>query len=105
MRDTLVHGETALLAAVSSEVWVNEAVVGQDQGYDSQRRIVFANPRAADFRASVFDLSEHLMTLMTDSALREKMGAAGRRRVCENYNYRKVAEQFVRLIGEHLGVS
>lgn len=105
MRDTLVHGETALLAAVSSEVWVNEAIVGQDQGYESTRRILFANPRAADFRASVFDLSEHLMTLMTDGPLREKMGAAGRVRVCANYNYRVVAEKFVHLVSTHMGVS
>ena len=40
MKDTLVHGETALLANISTEVWVMEAIVGVDQGYESSRRIV-----------------------------------------------------------------
>ena len=105
MRDTLVHGETALLANVSTEVLVKETIVGEDQGYDTPRRIVFENPRTAEFRASIFDLSEHLTALMTDRALREKMGQAGRERVCENYDYRVVAKRFVTLISEHLGVS
>ena len=105
MRDTLVHGETALLANVSTEVWVKEAIVGEDQGYDSPRRIVFDNPRAADYRASVYDIAEHLLTLMKDRALREKMGAAGRARVCRYYDFRVVAKQFIKLVDEHLGVS
>jgi starch synthase len=42
---------------------------------------------------------------MRDRALREKLGHAGRERVCENYDYRLVAERFVELIGAHLGVS
>jgi alpha-maltose-1-phosphate synthase len=104
MKDTLIHGETALLASVSTEVWVKEAIVGQDQGYESSRRIVFENPRAADYRASVYDISEHLLSLMTDGALREKLGNAGRTRVREHYDYRVVARRFTELVGEHLGV-
>jgi alpha-maltose-1-phosphate synthase len=104
MRDTLVHGETALLANVSTEVWVKEAIVGEDQGYDVPRRIVFENPRTAEFRASVFDLSEHLLALMKDRALREKLGRAGRNRVCKNYDYRIVAKKFVAFISDHLEV-
>jgi glycosyltransferase involved in cell wall biosynthesis len=105
MRDTLVHGETALLANVSTEVWVKEAIVGEDQGYDAPRRIVFDNPRAADYRASVYDIAEHLLTLMRDRSLREKLGSAGRERVCRYYDFRVVAEQFIKLVDEHLGVS
>jgi glycosyltransferase involved in cell wall biosynthesis len=93
--DTLVHGETALLADVASEVWIKEALVGPDQGFDSSRRIVFPHSRAADYRASVHNIAEHLLTLMNDGALRKKMGETARRRVVENYDYRVVARRFV----------
>jgi glycosyltransferase involved in cell wall biosynthesis len=33
------------------------------------------------------------------------MGEAGRKRVVENYNYRVVAENFIKLITEKLGIS
>ncbi len=105
MKDTLVHGETALLANVSTEVWVKEAIVGEDQGFDSSRRIVFENPRAADYRASVYDIAEHLLALMKDRALRERLGKAGRARVREKYDYRVVAKQFVDYVSKHLDVS
>ena len=84
---------------------VKEAIVGVDQGYESPRRIVFDSPRAADYRASVYDIAEHLLTLMKDPELRDNMGKAGRERVCQNYDYRVVAKRFVGLVGEHLGVS
>jgi alpha-maltose-1-phosphate synthase len=105
MRDTLVHGETALLANVSTEVTMQETVVGGEQGYGATRRIVFENPRTVEFRANVHNLSEHLMTLMTNPSLREKLGQAGRRRICEHYDYRVVARRFTKLVGDHLGVS
>jgi len=98
MLDTLVHGETALLADVAMEVWVREAILGQDHGYEPGHRVVFKNPRAADYRASVHDIAEHLLTLMNDADLRRRMGEAGRKRVVENYDYRVVARRFVELV-------
>ena len=103
MKDTLVHGETALLAEVSTEVWIREAMLGVDQGYDETRRVVFKNPRTADYRASVYDLADHLLKLMTDANLRQKMGETGRLRVEANYSHPVVAERFKTLIREHLG--
>jgi len=105
MLDTLVHGETALLARVATEVWVNEAIVGEDQGYDSVRRIVFDRPRAADYRASVYDLSEHLLALMEGPNLRRTLGKAGRQRVASKYDYRVVARRFTELVSQKLGVE
>jgi glycosyltransferase involved in cell wall biosynthesis len=49
MLDTLVDGETAFVANIAQEIIVN-----------------------------VDDIANYLMALMTDSALREKMGGAGR---------------------------
>lgn len=105
MLDTLVHGETALLADVASEIWIKEAIVGEDQGFESTRRIVFPNARAADYRASVHNLAEHLLTLMNDSELRQRMGAAGRERAIGNYDYRVVARRFVEVVTDKLGIS
>ncbi len=103
--DTLVHGETAFLADVASEVWVKEAIVGEDQGFENARRIVFPNPRVADYRASVHSIAEHLLKLMEDAQLRQRMGATGRERVKANYDYRVVARKFVDIVSNKLGIS
>ena len=105
MLDTLVDGETALLASVAQKIVVNEVVLGVESGYTSQRKITFDEPRTVDYRASVPDLSQHLMTLMTDAALRDKMGKAARARVVEHFDYRVVAKRFVQLMNEKLGIS
>ena len=105
MLDTLVDGETALLASVAQKIVVNEVVLGVESGYTSQRKITFDEPRTVDDRASVPDLSQHLMTLMTDAALRDKMGKAARARVVEHFDYRVVAKRFVQLMNEKLGIS
>ncbi len=105
MLDTLVHGKTALLAAVAQEVRVREAMVGVDEGYAPGQRVVFKRARTADYRASVHDIADHLMSLMTDASLRDKLGQAGRMRVVENYDYRVIAQRFVQLVSSKLGVS
>lgn len=79
------------------------AVLGVDQGFESQRRIVFPQPRAADYRASVHNIADHLLTLMNDSSLRVRLGKAGRQRVKENYDYRVVARRFVEETEKALG--
>jgi len=105
MLDTLVHGKTAYLASVAQEVRMNEAMVGEESGYQGSQRVVFKRPRTVDYRASVYDIAHYLTDLMTDAELRRKMGEAGRKRVVENYNYRVVAENFVKLISEKIGIS
>ena len=105
MLDTLVHGETALLADVATEIWIKEAIVGEDQGFETARRIVFPSARAADYRASVHNLAEHLLLLMEDADLRRRMGAAGRERAVANYDFRVVARRFVEVVADRLGIS
>jgi len=104
-KDTLVHGETAFLASVATEVMVKEAIVGEDQGYPDTHRVVFKNARTSDYRASVYDIADHLLKLMTDVDLRRRMGAAARERVVSMYNYRAVAERLVAIVGETMGIS
>ena len=105
MLDTLVHGKTAFLAAVAQEVRMKEAIVGDESGYEPQHRVVFKRPRTVDYRASVHDIANYMMDLMGNPELRAKMGKAGREHVIENFNYRIVAQRFMKLIAERLGIS
>ena len=105
MLDTLVHGETAFLANIAQEVILNEAILGKESGFDRKRKVVFPNPRVAEYRASVDDIANYLVTLMTNPDLRQKMGQAGRQRVVNNFDYRIVAKKFVRIIHEKMGIE
>jgi alpha-maltose-1-phosphate synthase len=105
MLETLVHGSTALLAGVAQENRATEAVVGPEAGFPPGHRVQFPNSRIVDYRASVPELAEHLHTLLNDPALRQRMGAAGRARVSELYDYRTVARRFVELVQTKLGLS
>lgn len=103
--DTMVHGETALLAGIGQEIRIREAVVGEESGYDESHRIVFEDARVADYRASVQDIANYLMELMTDADLRHRMGQAGRKHVAERFDYRTVARRFVDIVHSKLGIS
>jgi starch synthase len=105
MLDTMVHGETAFLANVAQEIVLNEVILGKESGFKSKHKIVFQSPRVAEYRASVDDIANYLTTLMTDSALRDKMGQAGREHVVKNFDYRVVAKRFVQIINEKLGIN
>ena len=102
--DTMVHGETAFLASVAEERKITEGQFGQGHDYEKSQRIVFPYPRTAEFRASVPDIAKYLLTLMQDSALRKRMGEAGRKRVVELFDYRRVARQFVEIVSDRLGI-
>jgi starch synthase len=103
--DTMVHAETAYLARVEQEVRIREAIVGGESGGQAQRRVVFESPRIVDYRASVQDIADYLLELMQNADLRRKMGEAGRKRAVENYDYRLVAKQFVKIVSDKLGIS
>ena len=105
MLDTLVHGETALLAKVAKRIVVNDVILGNESGYEDNHKVVFAEPRTVDYRASVDDIAKYLMELMTSVRLRDTMGQAGRVRVVENFDYRVVAKRFVQLMTEKLGIK
>ena len=76
-----------------------------NQDLKKNTRVIFKEPRTVDYRANVHDIGKYLMILMTDAALREKMGKAARERVVKNFDYRVVAKQFVQIISEKLGIE
>ena len=77
MLETLVHGQTALLASVATENVATGATVGPEAGFEPGHRIEFANPRVVDYRASVPDLAEHLRTLLNDPSVAPSAGRSG----------------------------
>jgi glycosyltransferase involved in cell wall biosynthesis len=105
MLDTLVHGETALLADVAQEIRIGETTVGEEAGFEAGHHVKFAALRVVDYRASVKDIADHLRVLLNDPGLRMKMGAAGRKRAVEKYDSLVVARRFVELLRSKLGIS
>jgi glycosyltransferase involved in cell wall biosynthesis len=103
-RDTMVHGETALLAAVAQEIKVAEAVLGEDHGLAPGHRVVFPELKTVDYRADVTDVARHLLQLLRDESLRRRLGEAGRRRAVERFAYRTIAQRFVDLASDRLGI-
>jgi glycosyltransferase involved in cell wall biosynthesis len=103
-RDTMVHGETALLAAVAQEIKVAETVLGEDHGLAAGHRVVFPELKTVDYRADVTDVARHLLQLLRDESLRRRLGEAGRRRAVERFDYRTVAQRFVELASNRLGI-
>jgi alpha-maltose-1-phosphate synthase len=102
MLDTLIDGKTAFLANVAQKIVVKEVTLGGESGFEDKHKVIFDEPRTVDYRADVHDISKYLLILMKDSALREKMGMAGRERVVENFDYRVVAKRFVQIIKDKL---
>ncbi len=102
MLDTLVHGETAMLAGVAQMNHITEATLGPESGFEPGHRVIFDKPRVADYRADVGDIAAYLRTLLNDAPLRHRMGEAGRRRVVDQYDYRRVALRFVEILSQKL---
>lgn len=105
MLDTLQHGRTAFLAGVATEIRIGETVLGEEAGFEDGHRIVFETPRTADYRASVHDIANYMMDLLSDPDLRQRMGMAGRKRAVECYDYRVVAGRLVQILQERLGIK
>jgi len=104
MLDTLIDGETAFLANVAQRIVVNEVLLGSESGFEAQHKVTFKVPRVVDYRANVQDIAKSMMTLMTNSELREKMGKAGRERVVANFDYRVVAKRFVEIMNKKMNI-
>jgi len=101
----IMIGETAFLANVAQKIVVDQVTLGDESGFEEKHRVIFKEPRTVDYRADVHDIGKYLMLLMTDAALREKMGKAARERVVKNFDYRVVAKRFVQIMNDKLGIK
>jgi alpha-maltose-1-phosphate synthase len=105
MLDTLIDGETAFLARVARKIEVSEVTLGDESGFENNYKVKFEIPRTVDYRANVQDIARDLLKLMNNADLRDKMGKAGRARVVANFDYRMVAQRFVQIMTEKLGLK
>lgn len=105
MLDTLIHNETAFLAEVAKKIVVNDVVLGEESGFESNRKIHFNIPRTVDYRANTHDIAKYLLQLMTDEQLRIKMGSSGRERAVELFDYKVVTRKFLQILEDRLGIK
>jgi len=102
-QDTMIHGQTALLAEVAERIVLRETFLGPESGYEENTRVIFDPPRVVDYRASIPDISRYMSQLMNDPELRSKLGHAARERVTEHFDYMVVAKKYLDLIQRKLG--
>lgn len=105
IKETVVHGETGFLADVATWISITEGNVGPNEGYPDERVIKFDSPKVIAVRASVDDLAEYALRLLSDDGLRERMGRAAREHVCESFDYRNVAKSVMSLVEERLAAA
>ncbi len=105
MLDTLIHNKTAFLAEVAKRIVVNEVVLGEESGFENNRKIEFDIPRTVDYRANIQDIATYMLRLMKDENLRIKMGNAGRERVVEYFDYKVVSKKFLQILQDKLGIK
>ena len=103
--DTMIQGKTAYLASIAQEITIDETIVGIESGFQPGTKITFKQSRVVDYRASAPDIAKYLLKLMNNPDLRKKMGAAGRKRVVNNFNYKVVAKKFVEIAQRRLGIN
>lgn len=103
--DTLIHNETAFLAHVAKKIVVNEVILGEESGYEANRKVQFDVPRTVDYRANIQDIATYLLRLMEDGELRIKMGKAGRERAVEHFDYKVVTKKFLQILEDRLGIK
>ncbi|MBK5244944.1 MAG: glycosyltransferase family 4 protein [Eubacteriaceae bacterium] len=105
MLDTLIHEKTAFLAEVAQKIVVKEVILGEESGFENNHKIEFDTPRTVDYRANVQDIAKYLLKLMNNEKLRIDMGVEARKHVVANFDYRVVAQKFINIIQDRLGIN
>ena len=102
IKETVIDGETGFLARVAEWISITEGEVSEAVGYPEKRVIKFDSPKVIAQRANVDDLTRDVLKLLSDDGLASRMGAAGRRHVEQNFDYRDVAKNVLKLIQERV---
>lgn len=102
IKETVVHGRTGYLASVSEWISITEGEAGEAAGYAIPTTIKFDKPKVIAVRASVDDLENYVLRLLTDDTLCHRMGQAGRQHVEHNFDYREVAKRVLKVVSERI---
>jgi len=100
--ETIIHNKTGFLARVAEEIKLDEEIAYPSMGFCIKQIIKFDKPKTFAYRANIDDLKEYTLKLLTDPALCEKMGKAGREHVVENLDYRVTSKKMLDIIKEKL---
>jgi glycosyltransferase involved in cell wall biosynthesis len=103
IKDTIIHGETGFLAKVGEEVKLEEEWAYKWMGFDKKQKIQFDKPKTLAYRADIDDLAEYMLKLLSDDALREKMGEKARKHAVKNFDYLKTSKDIHDLVEKKLG--
>jgi glycosyltransferase involved in cell wall biosynthesis len=103
--DTVVHGKTGFNAKVGEKIMLSEEWVHRDQGFKKKQIIRFDEPKMFGVRADIDDLADHLLKLLSDDDLRNKMGKNAREHAAKNFNYVKTSKDIAELIEKKLDIS
>ncbi len=104
IKETVVHGQTGLLARVDKWVAIDECEVSEQHGFSEKQIIKFPKPKLIAVRANVDDLAEYTYQLLASEHLSAQMGEAARQHVQLEFDYRQVAKQVVNLLNKRLSV-
>jgi glycosyltransferase involved in cell wall biosynthesis len=105
IKDTVIHGETGLLAKVGEEVRLSEEWAYSWMGFNKKQRIRFDQPKTFAYRADIDDIAKHLYRLLSDDELRSKMGENARRHAVQNYDFVKTSKDLHDLVEKKLGLN
>jgi alpha-maltose-1-phosphate synthase len=103
-KETIVHNKTGFLADVGETVELTEEWVYPDMGFGEQHKKKFEKPKTFAYRASVDQLADYLLRLLTNKELRETMGQEGRKHTLQNFEYHVVAKKMSDIIKNTLSL-
>lgn len=100
-KDTIIHKKTGFLVNIEHEVKLNKEWAYPSMGFKKKMMIEFPRPKTFAYRANTDQLAEYTLKLMTNSALRKKMGNAAAKHALKNFHYRVTAKRMLDLIEKH----
>ena len=101
-RDTVVHGKTGFLAQPEKEIKLESEWVYDWMGFEDKHRIQFEEPKTFAYRASINELADYTLKLLTDDNLRREMGKNGVEHALKNFHYKVTAQRMADLIKENI---
>jgi len=105
IKETVEHGRTGFLARVAEVVALSEGVVDKTMGYAETKTVKFMEPKVIAVHASVPQLAEYALALLSDDSLTRKMGDAARQHAVANFDHKAVARRIIGLARERLPLS
>jgi len=101
-KETIVHNQTGFLANVGETVELTEEWAYTHMGFEEDHKIKFDRPKIFAYRASVPELADYLLKLLTNADLRLKMGQAATKHALDNFEYHKIAKDISALVKNKL---